>query len=525
MNATFDDSPPDGSPGVLFGFVGGDEARAFRDAPDGRAARRGARELRRLLRRRGAQPARRTSRPTGRRERWSRGGPVGDRRARACCSAYGPALRQPVGRIHWAGTETSTYWNGYMDGAVRSGERAAREVLDAAVRRAALIALALLAALLVAGRRRAGAQRARALRHAAARAHPVARLPGAGLRAPERARLRRHLHQPGRRLAAARACSSTTGGGTLLRSWTVPGQDLSADHGVQVATSDARGRLVLLDRTPARALMLDRRTGDFTDVRDLRRPGALPAAPDAHGLLADARGPRRRWPTTPPGGRTASLYVTDYLQGVVWRVPPGGGEAQVWLADRRLDGGEFGTTGIALAADRRTLLVAQGSSARAAARSTRRRARSTRSRSAPTARPASCAQLWESGPADLPDGFGIARSGRIYVAARWTPTRSPWSRPTGRSSSASRAPPADGDNGSPVPFDSPSSARFLGTRLIVANQSFARRPRHQALLDVETGEAGPARADPGPRPRRRPCSRGCRCRASGSVCARVCASS
>jgi monoamine oxidase len=39
-------------------------------------------------------------------------------------------MRQPVGAIHWAGTETSTYWNGYMDGAVRSGERAAKEVLD-----------------------------------------------------------------------------------------------------------------------------------------------------------------------------------------------------------------------------------------------------------------------------------------------------------------------------------------------------------------------------------------------------------
>ena len=37
-------------------------------------------------------------------------------------------LRQPVGRIHWAGTETATYWNGYMDGAVSSGERAAAEV-------------------------------------------------------------------------------------------------------------------------------------------------------------------------------------------------------------------------------------------------------------------------------------------------------------------------------------------------------------------------------------------------------------
>jgi monoamine oxidase len=44
-------------------------------------------------------------------------------------TAHGPAIRAPVGKIHWAGTETSTYWNGYMDGAVRSGERAAAEVL------------------------------------------------------------------------------------------------------------------------------------------------------------------------------------------------------------------------------------------------------------------------------------------------------------------------------------------------------------------------------------------------------------
>ena len=42
-----------------------------------------------------------------------------------------PALRTPVGRIHWAGTETSTIWAGYMDGAVRSGQRAAKEALAA----------------------------------------------------------------------------------------------------------------------------------------------------------------------------------------------------------------------------------------------------------------------------------------------------------------------------------------------------------------------------------------------------------
>jgi monoamine oxidase len=43
--------------------------------------------------------------------------------------AHGPALRAPVGRLHWAGSETATRWSGYMDGAVRSGERAAAAVL------------------------------------------------------------------------------------------------------------------------------------------------------------------------------------------------------------------------------------------------------------------------------------------------------------------------------------------------------------------------------------------------------------
>jgi monoamine oxidase len=42
---------------------------------------------------------------------------------------YGEAIRAPVGAIKWAGAETATYWNGYMDGALRSGSRAATEVL------------------------------------------------------------------------------------------------------------------------------------------------------------------------------------------------------------------------------------------------------------------------------------------------------------------------------------------------------------------------------------------------------------
>jgi monoamine oxidase len=44
-------------------------------------------------------------------------------------TALGEHLRRPVGRIHWAGTETATEWCGYFEGALQSGERAAAEVL------------------------------------------------------------------------------------------------------------------------------------------------------------------------------------------------------------------------------------------------------------------------------------------------------------------------------------------------------------------------------------------------------------
>jgi monoamine oxidase len=61
-------------------------------------------------------------------EPWTRGCYVGFTPP-GVLTDYGRAIRAPFGRIHWAGAETADYWNGYMDGAVRSGERAAREAL------------------------------------------------------------------------------------------------------------------------------------------------------------------------------------------------------------------------------------------------------------------------------------------------------------------------------------------------------------------------------------------------------------
>ncbi len=44
-------------------------------------------------------------------------------------TSYGSTIREPFGRISWAGTETAAEWFGYFDGAATAGERAAEEVL------------------------------------------------------------------------------------------------------------------------------------------------------------------------------------------------------------------------------------------------------------------------------------------------------------------------------------------------------------------------------------------------------------
>ena len=61
-------------------------------------------------------------------EEWSRGC-YGGVATPGTLSLFGQALRQPVGRIHWAGTEASPMWTGYIEGAIRAGENAAAAAL------------------------------------------------------------------------------------------------------------------------------------------------------------------------------------------------------------------------------------------------------------------------------------------------------------------------------------------------------------------------------------------------------------
>jgi monoamine oxidase len=132
VSATFDDSPPEATassgPGVIFGFVGGDNARSYNAMSP--SARQSAvlGQFQNFFQSQQALSPSAYFETGWSGEAWTRGCPVGIP-SNGTLLAYGPWIRQAIGRIHWAGTETSTYWNGYMDGAVRSGERAAAEVL------------------------------------------------------------------------------------------------------------------------------------------------------------------------------------------------------------------------------------------------------------------------------------------------------------------------------------------------------------------------------------------------------------
>jgi monoamine oxidase len=123
----FDNTPASGSPGVLVGFLEGARAREYgrMRAPERRAAV--LRGSGRMFGPRAAEPTRFIERSWAD-EEWTRGC-YGCYMPPGGWTQFGPALRAPIGPIHWAGAETATVWNGYMDGAVQSGQRAASEVL------------------------------------------------------------------------------------------------------------------------------------------------------------------------------------------------------------------------------------------------------------------------------------------------------------------------------------------------------------------------------------------------------------
>jgi len=129
VSVMFDNSPEDVHCGVLLGFLEGEHgtAASLMDADERRAMVLQC--FAKYFGERALRPAEYIEQNWAE-EEFSRGC-YGGRMGTGVWTCYAQSVSEPVDRIHWAGTETADVWNGYMDGAVRSGERAAAEALAA----------------------------------------------------------------------------------------------------------------------------------------------------------------------------------------------------------------------------------------------------------------------------------------------------------------------------------------------------------------------------------------------------------
>jgi monoamine oxidase len=122
---TFDDCSHDGSQPALVSFSDGAAGRIWSDRPADERRRAVLADFARFF---GEQALRPTDfvEKNWSEDPWS-GGCYAGVMGPGVMTDFGPAIRQPCGRIHWAGTETAVDWTGYIDGAIESGQRTAAE--------------------------------------------------------------------------------------------------------------------------------------------------------------------------------------------------------------------------------------------------------------------------------------------------------------------------------------------------------------------------------------------------------------
>lgn len=128
VTVTFDNSPKDTSNGIMMGFVLGNQAKAFARLTPEERKESVLNSFARFYGEKARNPVQYLDHSWAE-EEFTRGCYAGLMPTGAWTSV-GKALREPVGNIHWAGTETADIWNGYMEGAIRSGERVAKEILS-----------------------------------------------------------------------------------------------------------------------------------------------------------------------------------------------------------------------------------------------------------------------------------------------------------------------------------------------------------------------------------------------------------
>ena len=263
--------------------------------------------------------------------------------------------------------------------------------------------------------------------------------------------------------------------GALLGDITVAGQNLRATHGVLALAFGPDGRLYAVDRNPPRLLAFDLSTSPpaqetYTTIPTLDAcrstpctPGTLDQPPVPDGLAFD---------------RVGRAYVTDVDNGTIFRVAPGGGAAEIWFQDARIDG-VVGPNGITLDPTGTRLFFAVSSSTSPTAIGA---VDSLPVIDHPAASDLRTFHEYVE-PGALPDGIAFDHSQAVYVTLGGIDQLSVLN-PQG--TELHRFPNPVDNQQRDVPFDNPANIDFDGHgSLLVANQAFfSQRQDHWAVLAV-----------------------------------------
>ncbi|OFS26488.1 MULTISPECIES: flavin monoamine oxidase family protein [unclassified Brevibacterium] len=129
VSLIYDNCVPSSDRGILVAFVEGHHAREFASMTENERARAVIGDLVHYFGHEAGEPLEVLQR-NWTEEQYTRGC-YGGRFGTGLWTTVGPKLAEPYGLIHWAGAETAQKWNGYIDGAITSGRRAAQEVVAA----------------------------------------------------------------------------------------------------------------------------------------------------------------------------------------------------------------------------------------------------------------------------------------------------------------------------------------------------------------------------------------------------------